>query len=162
MEVKVSIREIEKGAFYANANDVFAREVIEITPDGDVIYNDFALSDGAPIGRRCRCSIGWFKKWAVRLLTTEETRSLRRDEGALRDMAMRRVIADMGIEAASDELIRREFYRRGLDRLDSVHSQPPSLAKANTDAPESEIEKPSSGHSRRSKKPESGRRKSIG
>jgi hypothetical protein len=116
-EVKVPTREIEKGAFYANANDVFAREVIEITPDGDVIYNDYGLSDGAPIGRRCRCSLGWFKKWAARELTTEETRALRRDEGTFRDLAMRRVIADMGVEAASDELIRREFYRRGLDRL---------------------------------------------
>jgi hypothetical protein len=116
-EVKVSNCEIEKGAFYANANDVFAREVIEITPDGYVIYNDFGLSDGAPIGRRCRCSLGWFKKWAARALTTEETRVLRREEGAFRDVVMRRVIADMGIEAASDELIRREFYRRGLDRL---------------------------------------------
>jgi hypothetical protein len=116
-EAEVPTLEIEKGAFYASANDVFAREVIEITPEGNVIYNDFGLSDGAPIGRRCRCSLGWFKKWAVRELTTEETGALRRDEGTFRDVVMRRVIADMGVEAASDELIRREFYRRGLDRL---------------------------------------------
>jgi hypothetical protein len=46
--------EIESGGVYANADDVLAREAIAVTSSGDVVYNDYGLSDGAPIFRACR------------------------------------------------------------------------------------------------------------
>jgi hypothetical protein len=108
---------IEQGGVYTHSTEVFAREVIEITPFGDVIYDDYGLSDGAPMGRKCRCSLGAFARWAARQVTSDEDRVLRRDEGHARDLARMEMITHMGIAAASDELIRREFYRRGLDRI---------------------------------------------
>ena len=37
---------IVPGGVYAKADEVFAREVIEITSEGDVIYNDSGPRDG--------------------------------------------------------------------------------------------------------------------
>jgi len=150
---------IDQGGVYANANEVFAREVIVVTPDGDVIYNDYGLSDGAPIGRQRRCSLGTFVQWAARPLTSEEIRALRRDEGESRDMDMLKTVAKLATEAASDELIRREFYRRGLDRLPAP-DKPPSPA-GSEDSPEADIERTPSRHTGRSKKRGNGRRKSA-
>jgi hypothetical protein len=107
---------VEKGGVYANAHDVFAREVIDIRGDGNVIYNDYALSDGAPFGRNCRCSLETFTRWVVRPLAPDEIATLRRDEGEARERAMTRVLLLDALEAAPDELILREFYRRGLDK----------------------------------------------
>ena len=69
---------------------MFAREVIEITSDGDVIYNDYGLNDGAPISKLRRCSLGAFGKWAVRPLASQEIRALRRNEVDSHDVAVRR------------------------------------------------------------------------
>jgi hypothetical protein len=109
--------EIQQGGVYANANEFLAREVIAITPDGDVIYDDYALSDGKPFGRQCRCSLNTFMQWAARPVTPEENSLLRRDEGEARDRAKVEMMTQFGLAAASDEQIRREFYRRGLDRV---------------------------------------------
>jgi hypothetical protein len=107
---------IEKGGVYANAHDVFAREVIEIRGDGDVIYNDYALSDGVPIGRNCRCSLETFTRWVARPLAPDEIAALRRDEGEAREMALKHIRILDALEATPDALILREFYRRGLDK----------------------------------------------
>src|SRR5262245_6904955 len=104
---------IVPGGIYAKADGVFAREVIRITPDGDVFYNDYGLSDGAPIGRHCKCSVGTFIQWAARPLTPEETARLRREEGKAREMDLGWSMIQVAVEAAPDDLIRREFYRRG-------------------------------------------------
>jgi hypothetical protein len=109
--------EIEQGGVYANANEFLAREVLMIAPDGDVVYNDYALSDGAPFGRQCRCSLGAFARWAARRLAADEIHVLRRDEGEARDRTRAEALIRFGLAAAPDELIRQEFYRRGLDRL---------------------------------------------
>jgi hypothetical protein len=111
---------IETGGVYANANEFLAREVLSITPDGYVLYNDYGLSDGAPIGRACRCSLGAFAAWAARPLTPAEDRALRREEGEARDAATLMRLTELGLRAASDESIRREFYRRGLDKVSDL------------------------------------------
>ena len=72
---------IVPGGVYAKANEVFAREVIEITSNGNVIYNDYGLSVGAPIGQSFRCSLSRFVTWAARPLTPEEISKLRRKRG---------------------------------------------------------------------------------
>ena len=121
--------EIEVGGVYANANGFLAREVKAITFAGDVIYDDYSLSDGTPFGRKCRCSIGHFERWAARTVTADENRVIRRDAGEALDQARVEMMTQLGIAAASDEQIRREFYRRGLDRLtDSGESSRASSA----------------------------------
>ena len=152
---------IDAGGVYANAGEFLAREVIVITPDGEVIYNDYFLSDGAPLGRERRCSLGTFARWAARPLTPEENRGLRREEGARREIGMLAILAKAAIEAAPDELIRREFYRRGLDRLPPP-SPSKSPARGGGDPPVAEIETSPSTHTGRSKKHRKGRRESTG
>jgi hypothetical protein len=106
---------IVRGGVYANSREVFAREVLEIT-FGNVIYNDYALSDGAPIGRRCVCSLEAFQRWAARPLDPVESSRLQRDVGPAREAAQLAALIRSVLAAAPDELIRGEFYRRGLDR----------------------------------------------
>jgi hypothetical protein len=116
MEAAMASIGIELGGVYANASEVFAREVVAITND-EVTYHDYALLDGAPIGRCCRCSLLAFKRWAARPLAPTEIGALRRDEGAAREKAMAEAMIRSALAAASDEAIRREFYRRGLNRV---------------------------------------------
>ena len=116
--------QIVRGGVYANAKEVFAREVIEITIDGYVVYNDYGLSDGAPIARHRRCSLGSFSRWAARPLTPEEIANLRREEGETRETDRVRAMIELALEAAPDGLIRREFYRRGLDRVHEPDQRP--------------------------------------
>jgi hypothetical protein len=120
---------IEQGAVYANAHDLFAREVIEIRRDGNVIYNDYILNDGAPLGRYRLCSLGAFIRWVVRPLAPDEISALRRDEGQARDRAMSSTILATAIEAASDGLILREFYQRGLDRFIASNQSAPQAER---------------------------------
>jgi hypothetical protein len=112
-EIEMATDEIAKGGVYTNGKGL-AREVIEITPDEYVIYHDYSLHDGKPIGRHCRCSLGTFMRWAARPLTAEEDRALRRVEGQVRDKRWAETLISAAIVEASDEQIRREFYRRGL------------------------------------------------
>lgn len=141
---------IRQGGVYANANEFLAREVIMITPDGYVIYNDYAMNDGQPFGRACRCSLSTFMQWAARPLTPEENQVLRRDEGEARDADMTTMIVRAGIAAASDEMIRSEFYRRGLDRI-PVPSQPSRPADGCGDPPGAKIDRAPSKRTVRSK-----------
>lgn len=151
---------IDRGGVYANAHDVFAREVIEITPDGYVIYNDYVLSDGEPLARQRRCSMNAFVRWAVRPLTSEEIRALRREEGEARERAMLNAMSRLAIEAASDELIRREFYRRGLHRLPAP-GQATGPAGGGGEPPETGVECSPGRQTERSQKRGPGRRKST-
>ena len=109
---------VEKGGVYANAHDVFAREVIDIRGDGNVIYNDYALSDGVPIGRNCRCSLETFTRWVVRPLAPDEIAALRRDEGEASEKAMKRPCSlrrrPRGRPRRADSS--RVFCGRGLDK----------------------------------------------
>jgi K+-transporting ATPase c subunit len=77
--IQMTTFKIVPGGVYAKANEVFAREVIEITANGNVIYNDYGLSVGAPIGQSFRCSLSRFVTWAARPLTPEEISKLRRN-----------------------------------------------------------------------------------
>jgi hypothetical protein len=142
---------IEQGAVYANAHDLFAREVIEIRRDGNVIYNDYALSDGAPLGRYRLCSLGAFTRWVVRPLAPDEISALRRDEGQAHDRAMSRTILATAIEAASDSLILHEFYRRGLDRF-IASDQPRTQAERGLGHLEPETDESSGGRKTRTKR----------
>jgi hypothetical protein len=142
---------IEQGAVYANAHDLFAREVIEIRPDGNVIYNDYVLNDGAPLGRYRLCSLGAFVRWVVRPLAPNEISALRRHEGQALDRAMSRTILATAIEAASDELILHEFYRRGLDRFIASNQSAPQ-AERGLGHPETETDESSRGRKTRTKR----------
>jgi len=151
---------IVPGGVYAKADEVFAREVIEITSDGDVIYNDYGLSDGAPIGQRCRCSLGRFVTWAARPLTPEEISKLRRKEANPRDLGMAVDLVRIALDAASDKQISDEFYRRGLDRL-PVRDELPNSTEQSENSCEGRSMSPPSGHSGRSKERASKQRKST-
>ncbi len=151
---------IVPGGVYAKADEVFAREVIEITSEGDVIYNDYSLSDGAPIGQRCRCSLGRFVTWAARPLTPEEISILRRNEVNPRDLGMVGDLIRIALDAASDKQISDEFYRRGLDRY-PVRDEPPNPTGQSENSCESRSMSPPSGHSGRSKKRVNKQRKST-
>jgi hypothetical protein len=122
---------IVPGGVYAKANEVFAREVIEITANGNVIYNDYGLSVGAPIGQSFRCSLSRFVTWAARPLTPEEISKLRRNEVKPRDLGMAADIIRTALDPASDGQIRDEFYRRGVDRLLPPDQQPNQVGSRN-------------------------------
>jgi hypothetical protein len=142
---------IEQGAVYANAHDLFAREVIEIRRDGNVIYNDYVLSDGARLGRYRLCSLAAFMRWVVRPLAPDEISALRREEGHAHDRAMSSMILASAIETASDALILREFYRRGLDRFIASNQSAPQ-AERGMGHPEAETDESSGERETRTKR----------
>jgi hypothetical protein len=81
--------EIELRGVYTNRNEVFARVVEEITSDGYVLYRDFGLSDGEPIGSG-RCQLFTFGDWAARPATDEERGRLRWKAAREKDRALLR------------------------------------------------------------------------
>ncbi|MGZ3471187.1 MAG: hypothetical protein ACXWO1_16700, partial [Isosphaeraceae bacterium] len=66
-----------------------------------------------------------------RPLTPEEISKLRRNEVKPRDLGMAADIIRIALDPASDEQIRDEFYRRGLDRLLPPDQQPNQVGSRN-------------------------------
>ena len=82
---------LEEGGVYVHKNEFLVREVVMIAFGGDVVYNDYNLSDGAPFARGQRCSLEAFRRWAARSATPEENGLLRRDLGKARDLAFKEI-----------------------------------------------------------------------
>jgi hypothetical protein len=102
--------EIEVGGACTNANEVFVR-VVEQIDDGRVLYHDFGLTDGEPIGLG-NCELSTFEAWSARPVTEGERWRLRWDKAHAKDRAYLRGLLDR----IPDEIIRSEYRRRGLDR----------------------------------------------
>ena len=104
---------IISGNFYLWTKGVFVRQVIGIT-DNQVHYRDFDYKTGEPFSSHSVCSLSYFEKSVVRVLTTDEAcrMQIKRSDCESKD-EMKKIKALL-MASCSDEELLREVHHRGL------------------------------------------------
>jgi hypothetical protein len=115
MVAKMKINDIKVGGFYVSDKKGFVREVVEVTESGDVLWRDFLLSSGEPIGGPNMCSKYTLSQWANREATSEEIARFQRKKADLKENVRTAEIAEMVLANVPDEQLLAEVRRRGLN-----------------------------------------------
>ncbi len=105
---------VRTGRFFVNDKKRLVREITAETPDGNVGWRSYQLSDGRPTGDSLMCSKAHILRWANREATAEEVARMRRDDAAARETERleefaARILAEIPTAVLLAELRRRGF-----------------------------------------------------
>jgi hypothetical protein len=111
----MTIDQVRAGHFFVSEKKGLVREITSETPDGNVHWRSYNLSDGRPTGDSLVCSAGHILRWADREATAQEVARMQIGNAHALDVTRIKEFAYKFLTGVPTEMLLAELRRRGYD-----------------------------------------------